>query len=72
MAPPDLLEQLDARDPGHVVVADQQLHRPLAQDLERLLPAFGGEDRVSGVFEHPAQRRAHVLFVVDDEDRARR
>src|SRR6266850_2034862 len=69
MAPPDVLEQIETRHPGHVVVADQELYALLAQDLQRLLPARGHEDGVAGVAEDPAQRSAHVIFVVDDEDR---
>src|SRR5256884_3512791 len=59
---------LDASDPRHVHVEQDQVRRPLAYPLESLFTRFGLGNYVTARGQSRAQHPPDICFVVDDKD----
>ena len=57
---------------GHQDVEQQHVEPPLPEQLERLAPVLGEDDRVPFLLEAAAEQESVHPVVVGDEDRARR
>ena len=64
----DRAEELDAAHARHPVVGDHHLDRLLLEELQPGRGVRRVEHPAAGPAQDPAQRAAHVLVVVDDED----
>ena len=62
-------DELDAIHLGHPDVDDGEARRRALQQVERLPPISGLDDLEPLVRQHPAQRVADLLLVVDHQDR---
>jgi hypothetical protein len=64
-----LLEQLDAVDPGHPVVSEDQIERVGAGQLNQsLLSGLGRAGLIAAALKEGREMRTDVFFVVNDQD----
>ena len=62
-------EQLFAVDlAGHMQVEENELHRVLAEDDERLVAGLGCDGGIAHIRQNARQDQANGLFVFDDEN----
>ena len=62
------MEQLHARDLGHVEIEQHHVEPRAPEDLQGFLAPPAQRDVVAGEFEHAAAAFAQCALIVDDQD----
>ena len=70
VADADHAQQLDPAHPRHLLVGNDELHRPLLEDFEGALAVRRRHDRVARAAQDPRRHFAHRRVVVDYQDGA--